>query len=597
MLADRRGLHAEARTLELELAATGEAAIGTALATLAHAAERAAPLAVCREQISAANDARLGMALDLELARDAERGALDEARLKKDCVDRYLAVLGGDARSLAAALGLFRVSVRIADKGLERDALERMTGALPPSLLRSTTERRAIALLLAEGATDQGQARLAALADGGDDLAALYFLDEASPAPVGDAELARLARLIELSADPGQRAALRIALGAAEEARGRVGAAIAAYGEAARESSSDLRAERALERVRALGGDKQAELERHLRIAGTDEARAERSLVRAAALLAELGKPEEALARLDAALEHKATDGEALALYAMVASSIGASGRAAAHFASAADESSDVAFARSLRRRAAQLFGSAGDLGGALSMAARLEPGDAADLGRRIGDSDPARLRDFLGEVAERATPTEAARIHVERASLAPNAGAATEDLRRAISLDPQLRGPVALATRALRATEPDLCASLLAERFAAGTERAPIEQARTGLEVALALAEDGEDLEGAVAIPRDLERGRGRCAGDARAPSRRAPPRPRAWARGGIRARARGEQRAGGARGDPLRLVAHRAAWPGQGARHRAAAARVRGPAGVDRVPRRARAGVGVRW
>ena len=142
----------------------------------------------------------------------------------------------------------------------------------------------------------------AAAADG--DRVALADLGRSSSAPTAASKrrAPALARVVEAEPDAGRRADRLSRSASCTEKQGRIGDAAAAYARAADEYPDDPRAARALERTQAAGGDKESALQRHLQAAERSPARAPMELTYAARLLRELGRADEALARLDMAL-------------------------------------------------------------------------------------------------------------------------------------------------------------------------------------------------------------------------------------------------------------------------------------------------------
>ena len=480
-VADARGQHGRARTLDGVTAAA-------AVVGFAYTRTDAQAMAL-RERVT---DARLRGAL---AAWSVRLLAGDEAAARLQAADL-------EPRNLHAALAAWRLAVGGARS--EASALDQVADALPPSPLRSAVERRAIGAGFAEGAAGS-RARLAALADAGDETSALWWSLDPIATEVADADVSRLARAVAQLTDPGQRSALLFAVGVAEEARDHVGAAIAAYAEAVREFPAGRGAERALERARARGGDKQAALTRQLRIATLGDLRSSWALHRAASLLVELDKPDEALKRIEDALRIAPTDGEALAMHARIVGLLGRPAQGAEQLLVAADTTADAALAMSLRQRAAAAFAAAGVPARAIDVTLEAGGGfdEQLDAVRRYGVAAPGRLREALAELAERAAPGAVARAWVERATLV-GGDDALDDLRRAAALRPEWEGPAAWASAIGRKSAASATVDLLVERAEQLATRDDVPLTlRSGalLDASLALSADRDDRTAAVEI------------------------------------------------------------------------------------------------
>lgn len=487
-LDDVRGLHDQARAHDVSAADAAGRFVAMAWN------EGSDEIAASRALIVDPADVAVASALDLAAARVAERDGKLEA-----AIGTYRTELVTEGRNLHAALGLWRCAVAKNERDLEREALGALAACLPVSRLRGAVERRWAALDVASGAVDAGRDRLAGLADTGDSFASLLWSTLASTRTKGDAEICRLSRVAEASSDPGQRADALFTLGAAEEARGQTGAAITAYGSAAEAFPVDTRADRALARVRSIGGDKQIELDRQLRLGTGDEGRAGWALVRAATLLVELGRGDEAMGPLEQVLSRNALDGEALALFEKLAVAANDPARAADRLVASADDTDDAALALALRRRALGLYAHAGafDRGYPL-LALWQDPVELGDLVRTLGLGDLQRARDQLGRVAETGSPYQRARASWERSTIAPSNDEAVDDLRLALSAAPQLSRAAASLARITADGHKDR-ASVLEARHAAlaadGELEAPTEERiSAALEAALALGHDDNE-------------------------------------------------------------------------------------------------------
>ncbi|HEY7955493.1 MAG TPA: tetratricopeptide repeat protein [Polyangia bacterium] len=449
-----------------------------------------------------------------------ERGRLDEAAGRgAEAQARFSAALTLDPQAAGAAWGLLRVALRkpasadAASGAAElADSHARLVELLPRAPLRAALERR-LGLLRAR-AGDSAAARPALLAASDSDALGLRALVELERAGGRVEEaISALSRLVELETDPGRRADLRFTLGELHEERGNTALATDAYQRAAAEYPGDPRAERALERTHAAGGDKESALERHLRAAERDPSRAPLSFTRAARLLDELGRRDEALARLGSALGLKPGFAPAVELAAELHLLAGHPEEAAAVLVRAAEDVEDPALAGVLRERAARLYHRIGRrdealaaLGPLLSDGAEVAPPVRWLEARLLAGGDPAALAINLeaqartGELTDRALAQD--RWHHRGLVLAPvDADGALDSQRRALALDAGA-GPasVELAARLLRAGEAaELPAVYQARRAGAEAERRP-EAVALALRHAVSLADDAGDLTAARA-------------------------------------------------------------------------------------------------
>ena len=376
-----------------------------------------------------------------------ERARLDEAAGRvREALARYREALGVDPTAAAAAWGLLRLALRTPGLADDLETHARVVELLPVGPLRQALERR-LGLLRAHAGDVAGArpALQAAAADG--DRVALYDLAQLER---GDGRLDEaaqaLARVIEGEPDAGRRADLLIALGELEEQQGHTAQAAAAYARAASEFPDDPRAGRALERTQAAGGDKESALQRHLQAAERSPARAPIELTYAARLLGELGRTDEALARLDLALTTQPTLGPALDLAVELQLAAGRADDAAAVLARAADAADEPALTQAWRMRAARLLLRAGRAGDALAM---VRPLGAAGTGAvrwleqrilRAAEGQADALRDLLRAEADEAErggdAPRAAALAYELALLAPTDDEAIEALGRVVAID-----------------------------------------------------------------------------------------------------------------------------------------------------------------
>ena len=260
----------------------------------------------------------------------------------REAVAHYREALGqgiSDPTAMAAAWGLLRVAVRtpgLADDVETHARLAELSARGPAAPGARAAPRPAAR---AHRATSPVRVRRlqAAAADG--DRVALADLAELERADGRLEEaVAAMARVIEAEPDAGRRADR---LHRARRARPRSSVASATRPpptqRAAEEYPDDPRAARALERTQAAGGGKEAALMRHLQAAERSPARAPMELTYAARLLRELGRHDEALARLDMALTAAPSLGPALDLAVELQLAAGRADEAAAVLGRAAD--------------------------------------------------------------------------------------------------------------------------------------------------------------------------------------------------------------------------------------------------------------------
>ncbi len=392
----------------------------------------------------------------LRAALLVERGRLDEAGGRvREAVAHYREAHGPalqDATSMAAAWGLLRVAVRTPGLADDVETHSRLAELLPAGALRQAIERR-LGLVKARAGDVAGArpALQAAAADG--DRVALADLAELERADGRlDEAAALLARVIDAEPDAGRRADRLIALGELAEKLGRVGEAAAAYQRAAEEYPDDPRAARALERTQAAGGGKEAALMRHLQAAERSPARAPMELTYAARLLRELGRSDEALARLDMALTAAPALGPAIDLAVELQLAAGRPEEAAVVLGRAADalnEDGEAGVAQHFRMRAARMLLRAGRAGDALAMVRPLTV--AADVPRaarwleerilRAAEGQRDALVDALRAEADAADAAgdkpRAAALAYERALLSAGDDDAIDAWRRVVAIDP----------------------------------------------------------------------------------------------------------------------------------------------------------------
>jgi tetratricopeptide (TPR) repeat protein len=426
----------------------------------------------------AANLARVSEALAVTDGRSraalaVERGRLDEAAGRaRDAVVRYREALANDPAAAGAAWGLYRIAVRTAGGEDDLDTHARLDALLPAGPVQRAVERRLGQLRMRAGDPAGARRALTAAATENDPLALADLADlERNEGRLEEASLA-IDRLISVEKDPPRRADLLFQLGDLSDRRGVTGGAVAAYTRAMAEYPDDPRAARALERAQSEGGDKQSKLERHLTAAERDKSRAPYEWTLAARLCAELGRPEDALARLGDALGRDAAFAPAVELAVELHLSAKRPDEAAGVLLAAADartEAEEPARAAALRERAARLLWRAGRLQEALA-AVRPLVAEARDE-----DALPLRwleqhLFDSAGERSQLADSVRAEAEMLEandkpRASLLwhwrgllvgdNDAEEAAECQRRALALDAGQRAASAELTAHLRKAGP----------------------------------------------------------------------------------------------------------------------------------------------
>jgi tetratricopeptide (TPR) repeat protein len=319
-------------------------------------ADLAAADAALLTALPASKDAPLVAALLVEEGRLKEvDGQLREA------VAHYREALAADPRALGAVFGLLRVATRTPNEADDIEPLGRFGEVLPRGPLRAAVERRLG--VLRQRAGDSAAARplfAAGLIEADNLLTARAIAElELAEGRLDDAAAA-LGQVVALEPDAGRRADALVDLGRVEEKRGNTAAAAAAFQRAASEYADDPRAARALERTALLGDDKTQEIARHLSRAQRFTSEAPLEWTRAARLLEELGRRDEALGHLDAALGARPGFPPAVALSVEIRLAGGQPAEAAQVLLAAADGvGADIA-ATYQRDRAARLLEKAG---------------------------------------------------------------------------------------------------------------------------------------------------------------------------------------------------------------------------------------------
>jgi tetratricopeptide (TPR) repeat protein len=364
------------------------------------------------------------------------------------------------------------------------DTHARLSELLPAGALRRAVERR-LGILRARTNDPAGARRALSAAATENDPLALAELTalERGEGRVDEASLA-LDRLITVEKDAAQRADLLFQLGELQDRRGNTAGALAAFSRATAEYPDDPRAARALERAQSEGGDKQSQLQRHITAAERDPSSGPYEWTEAARLYAELGRSEDALARLTDALARDPAFGPAVELAVELHLSAKRPDEAAGVLLGAADarqEAEEPLRAAALRERAARLLWKAGRLGEALAAIRPLVNPDEEALPLRWLEQ---RLLDAAGERSQLADSVQAEAETVEVEDK-PRAAAlwhwrglivgdndveeAAECQRRALSLD----------AAGQRAASMELAASLRRNGPAPGADVAAVYQAR----------------------------------------------------------------------------------------------------------------------
>jgi tetratricopeptide (TPR) repeat protein len=497
-----------------------DVAASLGLVDLADAEELPGALARATDALQASTDTRLKAQLLVE------RGRLDEAAGRaRESVARYREALQLDPQAAGALWGLLRVAVRTPGESDDIDTHARLVELLPRSPLRGAVERRLGVLRLRAGdaagarpvvqASAQGSLPLDATGPvGGGDPLALETLVELERAEGRLEEAANaLSRIIEQETDAGRRADQLVLLGQLHEDRGSTAQAQAAYTRAASEYSDDPRAQRALERTQAAGGDKASQLERHLAAAERDPQRAPLEWTRAARLLEELGRHDEAIERLRAALERQPGFAPAVDLAVELELAAGRVDAAAAVMQAAAEVAEDSTFGASFRERAARLWARAGRRDEALAVVQPLlddsDPLPTRWLVERLhGDAEPAALADSLqaeAELVEPSDPVRAAALWHRRGLLIQGSQpeAALESQRRTLTLDGNHgAAAVEVASQLLREGPGVELPTVWRERLQAAQGRA--EAVALGLRLSSALVDDAGDAADAETVARE---------------------------------------------------------------------------------------------
>ena len=319
--------------------------------------ELAEALARVAEALAPTSDARLKAAVAVE------RGRLDEAAGRvRDAVTRYREALALDPQATGAVWGLLYVAVRTPGEADDVDTHIRLVELLPRGPLRGAIERRLGLLKVRAGDPSGARPHLQAATGGaeGDPLALRALADLERAEGRLDEAITALSRLVDSVGDAGRRADLLFTIGELNEQKGNTGAAAASYQRAASEFPDDPRAARALERTQLAGGDKESALQRHLSAAERDASRAPIEWARAARLLDELGRRDEALARLNQALAAAPSFQQAVELAVELQLQAGKPDEAAGVLERAAEAADDAASGIALRERAARLWHKAG---------------------------------------------------------------------------------------------------------------------------------------------------------------------------------------------------------------------------------------------
>jgi tetratricopeptide (TPR) repeat protein len=463
-------------------------------------AELTAALALLADALAPTGATRARAAVAVERAR------LDEAAGRTvDAIPRYREALALDAQAAGAAWGLVRIALRTPGEADDVEAHARLVDLIPASPLKVALERR-LGLLRARAIADDGtaaRASLQAAATGGDALSLLALVDLERTAGRLDDAAAALTRAVDGERDTGRRADLLVRLGELHEKRAATADALAAFSRAATEYPDDPRARRAIERAQLIGGDKESDLKRHLAAADRDPARAPVEWVHAARLLGELGRRDEALARLAAALAQAPAFGPALDLAVELHLAADRPADAAALLQRAAEAGDDATRAGLLRERAARLWAKAGQRTEALAVLRPLLISDDAraarwTVERLLAGGTATELAESLraeAEACEDDDRARAAELWHRRGLLLANTDleAALDSQRRSLALDPDA-GPAAVAVAAqLMQASPRELPSVYQARLAGAGSRP--ESAALLVRLGAALENEAHDL------------------------------------------------------------------------------------------------------
>ena len=480
-----------------ERASDLRAATGLLDAIIAIGEDAATPLAVTT-LAGAVRDVAVEAALRTELGRLVEIAGDDAAAGRS-----YALAVGVDAAALAPSLGILRAAIR-AGKPVELLAAQERVAELLGGEARVALERRNAALLISAGEPAKAADLLARAADV--PSLTLRALAEES-AGRGAAAAATLEALASFETEAPRRAETFLRLGELHERLGGHIDASHAYDRAAGAAPDDLRAHHAVERVSRTRNDTERLVEAFRRDAQREPDTADVAHVRAARLLADGGRAEDAAASLEAALAAAPRNLTALVELVELHLTAGRPADAARVLARAADAADDdPAVATVWRERAARLLGRAGDFDGALALVAKLRDAQLgpplAWLEQRllIGAGRMTELADALGAEAE-STQDIARAAHLWSAR-----GAALEDVDPAAAVESWRRAlastagyPIALAALARRsAGETAELIALAQARLAATGDRPESHVARLRLAM---LEEQARDASAAAQL------------------------------------------------------------------------------------------------
>ncbi len=432
----------------------------------------------------------------------------------------YEMAIESDPTAVAAVFGLLRLAW---SEGGERsapdvaDAAARLGKLLDASSLALALSRDAARARLLSGDPAGARNDLEPALERDEPLAMRMAAEAAESEERFDEAARLLERIADLEKDPFSRGDARIRFAEHEERRGQTAVAKAAFLQAQTEAFDDPRPARGLERAQLASGDKESALERHQRAAESDPARVALEWTRAARLLAELGRRDEALARIKTALEGDPMFLPAVELAVDLCVEADHPAEAARVLNAAAEKWSheEPLLSRALRSRAARLWANAAQPDASVeALRPILETAEDAGLDadftraleRRIlwnGDSTARErgLREEAESLERRESKIERARaaalwhFHGLERARAKDPSGAVDSQRRALAVDPRYAPAMSELLSALYAT--GLATEIPAARQigrSAAQDKDRSDTAFLALKVGLAFLEDAQD-------------------------------------------------------------------------------------------------------
>jgi tetratricopeptide (TPR) repeat protein len=414
--------------------------------------DSAAAIAVFADRVK---EAHLVATLRAEVARIAEAGGTDAV-----AAAGYRRAIEADPQCRAAVSGLLRIALR----GGNAEDLAAACGIYAP--LVGGAAAVAVVRRYAEARIEAGDPASAADAlTGAVDRPSIALRARAESRAGRDAQaVASLEQVSSLIGDGAARANVLLAVGELHEKAGAYDQARDAYQRALDGNPADIPAALGIERIDRASGDGNRLVER-ARAAAADPALAETMRLRAARMLVGLGRTDEAIAELDAALALAPPSLAALTDRVELALAAGRPADAAqalSRVARTATEAGDGETAMLLSERAARLFARAGETAAAIDEDRLLLESDLGATARRhlvrllaAAPGREAELAEALSVEAE-TTPdrARAANLWFQRGLVLEGRELenAVESQRRALALSPG-HSPSLLAL-ALRATD-----------------------------------------------------------------------------------------------------------------------------------------------